>query len=230
MPIKPDIDSKHIQLVISNDTEFHETLLVAIKNSDVLVQPLSAPDLHITMHALVGTKNRKNSHVRVDSGQLKKYESKASNGRKIRNGKLVEWNRNICPSYECALELRFHSSFASRSEAPLEYDYHPIECNSGVVHINFWFTSSDEKSLKDYWEGSGVTCVMFHEIPKTKEKFALTYNLSDQTENTDKIVHTDDFYELVTENKGSKYTNTNNGKVKMVFGLSSEHKKIIIFQ
>ena len=228
MPVKPDNNSKHIQLVINSGGKFHETLLVAVKNSDVLVQPLNTPDLHITMHSLEGTNGRKNSHLRVDSGQNKKYKSKVTNGKKFRNGKLVEWNRNISPAYESALELRFHSSLANRNKAPVEYDFHLIQCDSGVVHVNFWFTSHNKDELERYFESTGVTLVMFENIPRTEENFALTYNVSPQSVNTDKIVHTSDFYEIETTSKDSEDNDTK--RTEMIFGLCPEHSQLILFQ
>jgi len=59
MPVKPDSNSEHLQLVITSGKKYHQTFTVIVKNSNVMVQPTSSKFIHITLHSQKGTKKEK---------------------------------------------------------------------------------------------------------------------------------------------------------------------------
>ncbi len=143
MPVKPDSNSEHLQLAITSEKKFHQTLTVIVKNSNVMVQPTFAPYLHITMHPSKGTDKRKNCHLKIEKQYLKKFDINTSSKMNKKRENLVEWNRNVPCNYESPLELIFASSLIESNKAELfKYDNTKIIDYSGALYMNFWFTTS----------------------------------------------------------------------------------------
>ena len=230
MPVKPDKNTKHLQLVLTNGTLFHQSLTVLVKNSDVLIQPTNSKDLHITLHSNVGTDKRKNSHFRIERSSVKHFEITSIQPKEIRNGMLSEWNRKIGPNYDSPLELIFPACFASKLKTEFIPDYQTkiIDYGQGTLYLNFWFTKHDKSELEKYWNISGLKILMFEKLPKNDENFALTYNIIDNDDRFKTIEKVDDFFEISIDHKTDVISESSN-KVKFTFGLSPEHKKTIVF-
>lgn len=229
MPVKPVEDSKHLQLVISNGEKFHQTLTVVIKNSNVLIQPTDSSQIHITLHSDIGTEKRKNCHFRIEKSEVRNFNTKTT--KKIKKGMLVEWNRNVSPSYDCPLELRFPSRLAASDRATIvkNYNTYPINYGKGTLHLNFWFTSFNKEELSKYFNSTGVSLLMFEKIKKTDENFALTYNINESDESYKNIEKVANYYEIDVSHKNITPSDNQN-KVHFMFGLSAKTKKTIIFQ
>ncbi len=228
MPVKPDKNSKHIQIILTNGVKWHQTISVVVKNSNVLVQPTNLKYLHITMHPNEGTEKRKNSHLRVSKEDINCFLENGDN--LSNNGTLVEWNRKVCDSYDCPLEFIFPNALIHSDKAELipEYNTKIIEYEKGTLRLNFWFTQHDEETLTKYFSVSGVNVLFFEKIEKTNENFLLTYNISEVVGQFDTIEKTEDYYDIAIEPKESN-SDVDTKKLKMMFGLSPEHKKSIIF-
>ena len=228
MPVKPEEDSKHIQIILTDGAKWHQTITVIVKNSNVLVQPTNLDYLHITMHPNEGSRSRKNSHLRVSKEDINYYI--ADDNSLPNNGMLVEWNRKVNDSYDCPLEFIFPHALIHSDKAELlpTYDTQIINYEKGTLHINFWFSEHDEKTLKNYFNTTGVKMLLFGKIEKTNENFALTYSISESEGQFDTIEKTEDYYNISIEPK-ERASNINNKKLKMMFGLSPESKKSIVF-
>ncbi len=230
MPVKPDLNSKHLQLIISNGGKFHQTFTVIIKNSNVLIQPTSSEYLHITMHPKKGTKKRMNSHLRIENESVKRFEIKSADIIKIKNGKLIQWNRKILPSYDSPLEFIFPACYIKSYKADLKTDLNTqmISYNKGALKMNFWFTTSNKETLERYWNNSGLKILMFERIEKTNENFALTYHIEESDESYKNMVKANDYFQVgINEKEGS--STQPRDEFSITFGLSPPHKKSIIF-
>lgn len=229
MPVKPNSNSSHLQLVMTNGVKFNQTLTVLFKNSNILVQPTISPDLHITLHSNEGSERRKNSHFRIEDSSVRHFDIESNQKNSIRNGILAEWNRDISPNYNCPLELIFPSCFALDEKAPIipEYKTQIINYRKGALYLNFWFTKHDKKQLENYWNLSGLKILMFEEIAKNNENFALTYHVINDDNRFKSIEKVKDYFELSINKKGDKTLNSQ--KINFTFGLSPKNKKTIIF-
>jgi len=179
------------------------------------------------MHPNTGTKKLKNSHLRISKEDVKHF---TQNGEEIKNkGMLVEWNRNISSKYDCPLEFIFPNNLICNDEASFlkEYDTQVINYEDGTLYLNFWFTEHNEETLKSYFDSTGVTILLFDTIEKTNENFALTYHIHKSTSRFNSTTKTDDYFEIDIKEKSSSITTRN--KLRMMFGLSQESKKSIIF-
>lgn len=227
MPVKPDENSSHIQIALTNGKKWHQPITVIIKNSNVLIQPTNLSHSHITMHPNIGSTKKPNSHLRISKEDINKFLVDGTNI--TNNGMLSEWNRKISHNFDCPLELRFSNSLIHHDAENIIHDYNTkvIQFDKGTFNLNFWFSQKDEETLTKYFYTTGVKILLFTTIEKTGENFILTYNLCESEINADEIIKAENYQDTNINAKENTGDNKSN-KINLIFGLSSENKKVII--
>ena len=227
MPVKPDENSSHIQIALTNGEKWHQPITVIVKNSNVLIQPTNLSHSHITMHPNIGSIRKPNSHLRISKEDINKFLVDGTNI--TNNGMLSEWNRKISHKFDSPLELRFSNSLIHHDAVNLIHDYYTevIKFDKGTFNLNFWFSQENEETLTKYFNTTGVEILLFTTIEKTGENFILTYNISESEINTDKIIKTENYQDTDIDAKENISGNKSH-KINLIFGLSSENKKLII--